>query len=585
MTNRMCQGCGRRPEPYQARSWCYDCKPGTNGRPLPCRRCGSTEDHWAAGLCRRCHPHAPQLPDSCLDCFAWGVTRLRKWLCAGCTSWRHRYPGTGQCISCHRDLALNKHQACRLCWTQTFNQAQAGLPRDVLAANRDGQQLWFANMGDPRNGYRPHPRRDYRRPQDQVHHPGQDTGRAEPATRRAELHPAHDPDQLDLFAYDRIETPARRFGFGEPPSSRFAALLDQHALDHAERHGWSERQTIHTRITLRVLQAKHRIQQPPIRASDVIELMGHGLRTRLALTVLADNGLLIDDRVPPLQPWFARQLAGLPEPMTTELKTWFDVLHTGSKTPPRSRPRNDGTIKTRILWAMPTLHAWTAAGHRSLREITREDVAAALPAAGSPRAKLGAALRSIFGTLKSHRVLFVNPIAGIPVGNLERRLPMPIDTRRIRTAFDSSDPATAVITTLVGIHGLRPREACALLLVDVRDNRIRLPERTILLAPATRAKIDNYLAYRRDRWPGSINPHLLIHTKSATTLEQVRVPWLTDKLGMPASTLRQDRILAEAQAGGDLLLICDFFGVTIATAEHYASTLNHPDLDNPHARR
>lgn len=233
---------------------------------------------------------------------------------------------------------------------------------------------------------------------------------------------------------------------------------------------------------------------------------------------------------------------------------------------------------------MPTLRDWAADGHRSLREITRQDILAVLPAEGTPRAKLGAALRSIFGTLKSHRVLFTNPIAGIRIGNLERRLPMPISTERIRTAFDSPDPATAVITTLIGIHGLRPREACALQLVDVRDNRIRLPDRTILLAPATKARIDTYLAHRRDRWPGSINPHLLIHSKSATTLEQVRVPWLTDKLGMPASTLRQDRILAEVHAGGDLLLICDFFGVTITTAEHYASTRNHPDLDGPEPR-
>ena len=99
-----------------------------------------------------------------------------------------------------------------------------------------------------------------------------------------------------------------------------------------------------------------------------------------------------------------------------------------------------------------------AGRHQSLREITREDVLAVLPAQGTPRVKLGAALRSIFTTLKRHRILFVNPMARMRIGNLERRIPMPIDTTRIRDAFESADPATAAITTLIGIHGLRPGE-------------------------------------------------------------------------------------------------------------------------------
>ena len=42
-------------------------------------------------------------------------------------------------------------------------------------------------------------------------------------------------------------------------------------------------------------------------------------------------------------------------------------------------------------------------------------------------------------------------------------------------------------------------------------------------------------------------------------------------------------IVDEAHAtGGDLRRICDFFGVTMGTAEHYALSLNHPGLtDTP----
>lgn len=577
----MCQDCGRKPQAYHGRHFCYDCKPGTNGRPLPCRRCGATGDYWSERLCRRCHQHAPQLPDSCRDCLAWGATRTLKWLCAACTGWRHRNREVSACISCRRELSLNEHKACRLCWLQTFHyQTQAGLPRDVLAANPGSQQLWLANMVGYRNGYTPHPRRDYSRPEDQIHPPGHDPRLDQAAQEHARPRPAVDPEQLDLFAYDRVEDTARRFGFGEPPSIRFAEALDRLAVDHAVRHGWTARQTIRTRITLRVLQGRHGITAGPIKASDVLGLTDLDLSVRLALTVLADHDLLLDDRVPPLRSWFARQIVDLPAPMADELQTWFDVLHYGSTTPPRSHPRHDVTIKTRTLWAVPTLRAWARAGHRSLREITRDDVLAVLPAQGTPRVKLGAALRSIFTTLKRHHVLFVNPMARMRIGNLERRIPMPMDITRIRAAFESADPATAAITTLIGIHGLRPGEACALLLTDVRDHRIALPGRTILLAAETKARLDAYLIHRHDLWPGSINAHFLIHSRSAGTLEQVKVPWLTDKLGMSANTLRQDRILAEVHAGGDLRQVCDFFGVTIATAEHYASTINHPELDD-----
>jgi hypothetical protein len=584
----MCEACGLKPQAYHGRRFCYDCKPGTNGRPLPCRRCGATGDYWSERLCRRCHQFAPQLPGSCRDCLAWGATRTLKWLCAACASWRHLHPGTGECISCHRDLAINEHQACRLCWFQTFfYQTQLGLPKDVLAANPGSQQLWLANMGNPKNGYRPHLRRDYRDPRHQIHPLGHDPSADPSADPSPEQHDpvsavpsVSDPDQLDLFAYDRVEATARRFGFGEPPSTRFAGILDQHVLDHAGRHGWSDKQTRTTRITLRVLQARHSITAEPIQASDLDGLTVLGLTVRLAFEVLADHDLLVDDRVPPLQSWFARQIEVLPNPMASELQVWFDVLHHGSTTPPRSRPRHDVTIKTRTLWAMPTLHGWAAAGHQSLREITRDDILTVLPAQGTPRVTLGNALRSIFTTLKRHRVLFANPMSRMRIGNLERRVPMPIDTARIREAFESADPTTAAITTLIGIHGLRPSEACALLLTDVRDHRIVLPDRTILLAGATKARLDAYLAHRRNRWPGSINAHFLIHSRSAATLEQVKVPWLTRKLGMSANALRRDRILAEVHAGGDLRQICDFFGVTIATAEHYASTINHPELDD-----
>lgn len=571
---KTCESCGLKPEAFKARRWCYDCKPGSNGRPLPCRRCGKAGDYWAGRLCRGCHPHAPQRPESCRDCLAWGVTRLHNWTCQACTSWRFLHPGTGTCISCQREVAINDRQACRLCWMQTFEQqARRGQPRDVLEANRHGQQIWFADMIGYRNGTRP-PRRDYRRRRDQIDPPAQDT-----TTVGAEPITVH-PDQGDLFAYDPVADPAHAFGFGEPPSARFAAHLDGLVLEHAEHHGWTHRATTRTRITVRVLQARHRIQTPPITTSAVLDLRAHGLPVRLAMLVLDQAGILLDDQSPTLETWFERQITGLPEPMTAELRTWFQVLRHGSPTPPRSHPRAHSTISLRTRWAMPTLRAWASNGHQSLREITRADVLAVLPSEGTPRVKLGTALRSILTTLKKHRVLFTNPTARLRIGNFERRIPMPVDLEPVKAAFDSTDPTTAAIAALVAVHGLRPSEATTLLMTQVRDHRIQLPDRTILLAPATKSRLDAYLAHRHRRWPATINPHFLVHTKSALTTEPVRVPWLADKLGTAPQSLRQDRILAEVHAGADQRRICDLFGVTIATAEHYTATLNHPDLDD-----
>lgn len=572
---RMCEICGRKPEAYIKRRWCYDCKPGAKGRPLPCKKCGTSGDYWTQRLCRRCHRYGPYI-DSCPDCLAWGTTRIRNWVCAACTGWRHDHPQRGTCICCRRELNLNEHQACRLCWSQTIAQAQAGEPRDVLAANRFGQQLWLANMASPKNGYRPHPRRDFRRRRHQINDaPVRDDREAYSRSVSA----VADPGQLSLFARDRVVDAVQRLGFDDPPNLRFAILLDDHVQDRAECYGWSERQTRNVRITLRAVQARYRLRSAPIQASEVLSMVEQGLDVRLALVVLEDHGLLDDDRVATVPAWFARKTADLPAPMRQEMQTWFDILHDGSTTPPRSRPRTIGTIKIRAQWAVPTLHRWAEEGHESLREITRDDVLAVLPPRGTPRAKLGSALRSIFTTLKRHGLLFTNPTARIQTGQLERTVPMPLDPALIRAAFDSEDPATAAITALIGVHGLRPVEACTLLLTDVRDHRIHLADRVIYLADAAKIRLDTYLAERYRRWPASINPHFLVHSRSAATLEEVRVPWLTDKLGMRASDLRRDRILAEVEAGGDQRRLCDFFGFTMDTAQYYAATLNHPDLD------
>lgn len=294
---RWCDRCGRKPEAYKQRRWCYDCKRGNKGWPRPCRRCGSTGNYWAGGLCRRCHQYAPQLPESCPDCLAWGTWRIDKWLCGSCTSWRFRYPARLTCISCGAHRNVNDHKACRLCWRQAkAPQPHLGRglrgPLNLLGANRYGQQLDLANMASPKNGYRPHKR--VRRPGPPV-----EDQRTEP-----EL-----PGQLALFARDRIAEAASTYGVPDPPNVWLARELDTAIREHARRYGWPAETIRVTRIAMRVLLGIHAITATPIQATQVQHLVAYGLRVRPVFAVLDELGVLDDDRTAAVNAWFAKRRA------------------------------------------------------------------------------------------------------------------------------------------------------------------------------------------------------------------------------------------------------------------------------------
>jgi hypothetical protein len=330
---------------------------------------------------------------------------------------------------------------------------------------------------------------------------------------------------------------------------------------------------------MRVLFAMTSTTAPPVRASDISRLIPFDRPARRVRAVLAEIGILTEDRPDPVEAWFGQRIAGLPEPMAGELRIWFDVLHHGSTIPPHSYPRAPSTIKTRLRWSLPTLTAWAAAGHQSLREISREQVIAALPASGTPRAKLGRALKSIFATLKARKVIFTNPVTRKSIGHFERRIPLPADTGKLAAPLNSGDPTTAALAALLVFHGLRPAEMLDLKLTDVRDGRCYPADRTVVLADPVKTRLAAYLDYRYSRWPGSINPHFFMHYLSAPAAGPVSYSWVNGRLGLPASAIRQDRIVDEViAAAGDLRRICDLFGVTIATAQHYTSVLSHPAL-------
>lgn len=541
-------------------AFCFGCWPGGPVTPPPCLRCGTTVGYYTSGVCRRCHPSADAGVDSCLDCYAWGATRTTRWLCRGCLTFRRQNHATGACPACGRTLHLGNWGVCRLCYKQASMVRPQYRELDPVGANRHGQQLFFADMF-LRRGIRRLP-------------------------TPAALQPAPAPagecrGQLALFAMRRDLTAHGRAGLHLRADPDIAAGLDQRLRDLAARHGWSERQAEDTSFGLRIVLGIQDTPGAPVKASDVTLLRDISLPVRTVLEVLAEAGMLEEDRTPAFDNWFAQQISDLPEPMAGEVRTWFEVMKNGSPTPPRRRPRTQITIGVHLRWALPTLRAWAASGHTSLREITREHVLDALPASGNPRSQAGQGLKSIFRLLKARKVLFTDPTSRVKTGCHESRQPLPADLDAIRAALTSPSPAQAAVTALIAFHGLRTGHLRRLLLTDLHDGRLHTDGRVILLAGPVRERLAAWLDYRNRCWPHTANPHLFVHYRTAARTEPVGHRWVKLAIGsgLTATSIREDRILNEAHAsGGDQRRLADLFGLSIEAATRYTATLDHPGL-------
>jgi hypothetical protein len=557
---------------------CFVCWPGGPVTPPPCRACGSTSDYYTSGLCARCHPHAPgarspawrpgppgstaplRIPvrvvvDACPDCYAWGVTRTVGWVCEQCTRWRARHQTTSACATCGHTVAVDDDGSCRLCHKQRIILAHRLGKRpgavSVADANRHGQQLFLATAWRARHAKRPTARIP------------PDRSRLRPVTHQ----------QLVLLELPLDLTIGLRHGF-PPPDLDLAAALGQFVRDYAVRYAWTRSKTERVTRAIRILLATQDTPGAPIRRSDVALLSRIKHSAAVVGEVLAAAGMLQEDREPAIVRWFALQTADLPTAMRHELGVWFGVMRAGSTTPPRQRPRADSTITNKLRSALPALRGW-ARTHPSLRAIGRDDVLAALPPSGSPRSLMLQGLRSIFRVLKGRKLVFVNPTARISAPTPNRQPPPPVDLDALRHALDSDNPATAVLTALLAFHAVRIWQLTQIRLGDLRDGRLHLGDRTVLLAEPVRQRLTAYLDFRQRTWPTSVNPYLFVHVRNADTDRHVTPWWIRRQLSIPGQRIRQDRILDEAHAtGGDIRALCDLFGLSIAGAYRYTMTID-----------
>ncbi|MGK4579601.1 hypothetical protein [Kitasatospora sp. HPMI-4] len=542
--------------------FCYSCLPGGPVAPPPCRSCGSP-DYFSQGQCTRCHPGAPLHVGACRGCLAWGVYRQHSWLCWSCRWWRGHYD-ISTCQFCGRESRINGQGACRLCWENARFHQQVGRAPDLEAALRFGQQLFLANLQYDQTGAA---RRRMARERE--------LREQQPAHRAVE---ATEARQLLLFRMQPGHGALKQRALTQ--DSPLLRHCEPVLREHADRNSWSPRQTNSVVHTLKLLEAAQEWHGQKILASDIAASIRYGGTLLSTVEVLDAAGLFTDDRTTAVERYFAKQTAGLPEPMLGQLQLWFDVMLNGSTTAPRRRARKEETIHLHIQGMAPIWRDWADRGHNSLAEITRQQFVDSLPGTGSNRVFADQGMRSVFDILKSRKRVFANPTRGVPVTSTKATIPVPLDTAKVREALNSPDVTAALAVALVAFHGLTSPQLGAIKLTDIVDGQLTLGDKVIPLARPVCSRLSAYLDHRARTWPNTLNPHLIINRKTAPRATPTSKLFAWRNLDVKPQALRDDRILQEIFAtGGDVRRICDFFGMGIDAATRYTAALGHPDLN------
>ena len=406
--------------------------------------------------------------------------------------------------------------------------------------------------------------------------PGQHRpGPAGPAGRSRPAGPASAWTQLQLSA------PGQSLHFDKrhwAASAITGPALEQArhiAAGLAAARGWNDRIITETSRALAVVLAG--CQPGDMIAWSQLPAALH--RRDLSITrtaeILGLAGLLDDDRIPSFTSLAQERLALLPPPMAAGVRDW---LRTRSQGGPRSRPRDEHTVRMNFNRVHPLLLAW--AGHYvHLREVTAADVIAATgPLHGTLRRQTLTALRSLFGHATKTGTIFRDPTRGVRDGQRPLILIQPLQPAEIDQATAAAvTPAARLAVALAAVHAARPKTIRDLHLgdIDLGNRRLVIAARARPLDDLTANLLLAWLTHRRQRWPGTANPHLIINQQTAMTTRPVSETWLTQSCrGLTATLerLRVDRQLEEAlTCGADPLHLAAVFGIDDTTAIKYAA--------------
>ena len=433
------------------------------------------------------------------------------------------------------------------------------------AANRHGQQLFFANIGGNR-----------RTPHHHLEPPTTTRRRAAsnlpplPRLSRITVGQNFEPVTWRQLRFFDVEPDlSRSQPGGDSADSHLLRYCDEVVRDHAAVHGWSRKQTNDVRRTLRLLPVFQDTPGAKVNATDVLRLprLQGNLSAISTIDVLASAGLLIDDRTSPVERYFTKQIAGLPAPMTAQLRLWFDVMINGSTTSPRRRPRDPATAKLHIR-----------ASHRSCesglprattlwpRSMQHHVLARRCPPpvpAGTPRTRPSVGLRRSEvpeGDLhrphprrRSHRHQQQRPAAAGRGG----------DQGRARLARSRRRAPAAV--ALVAFHAITSRQVRV---VEAHRHHRRpahhrqphLPPRRPVLP-----RLAAWLDHRARTWPATQNPHLFVNRRTAPRLTPVSptLPLETGRSPTPNPPARTESSTRSAPPAATSTTICHLFGLTV----------------------
>jgi len=140
--------------------------------------------------------------------------------------------------------------------------------------------------------------------------------------------------------------------------------------------------------------------------------------------------------------------------MAADVGHW---LRTRGEGGPRSRPRNEHTVRQNLNRVHPLLLEW-AKDCVHLREITAADVIAATePLTGSLRRQTVLAMRSLFGHCKKTGRIFRDPTRGLRAGQRPLTLIQPLQPAEIGQATAAAvTPAARLALALAAVHAARP---------------------------------------------------------------------------------------------------------------------------------
>ncbi|WP_342791269.1 hypothetical protein [Streptomyces montanus] len=165
-------------------------------------------------------------------------------------------------------------------------------------------------------------------------------------------------------------------------------------------------------------------------------------------------------------------------------------------------------------------------------------------------------------------------LTGIPRPVLSDLLPGLLD--------DAETPFARLAIVLAAVHAVPAGEIRTVRTADLNlargtlELRRGLLRHTLYLEELTHQLTADWLTYRHQRWPTSVNPHLLVSQKTALDPDHPAVHRVTMQLilpkGLTLDRLRQDRILDEAFATGDPLKLMRLFGISEGTAMRYVGT-------------